>query len=57
MACRAADEPGPAASNGDEAVDDAPSPPADSVVQADAAAETDNVIVLAFTVSQIQSQL
>ncbi|XP_037404036.1 probable zinc metalloprotease EGY2, chloroplastic isoform X4 [Triticum dicoccoides] len=42
VACRAADEPGPAASNGDEAVDDAPSPPADSVVQADAAAETDN---------------
>jgi len=47
VACRAADEPEPpAASNGDEekkeAVDDAPSPPADSVVQADAAAETDS---------------
>ncbi|KAI5004523.1 hypothetical protein ZWY2020_031766 [Hordeum vulgare] len=44
VACRAADEPEPAASNGDEerkeAVDDAPSPPADSVVQADATAET-----------------
>ncbi|KAF7034687.1 hypothetical protein CFC21_045669 [Triticum aestivum] len=48
VACRAADEPGPpAASNGDEekkgAVDDdAPSPPADGVVQADADAETDS---------------
>ncbi|KAM3346509.1 hypothetical protein ACQJBY_020837 [Aegilops geniculata] len=43
VACRAADEPEPpAASNGDEAVADAPSPPADSVVQADAAAETDS---------------
>ncbi|KAE8804378.1 putative zinc metalloprotease EGY2, chloroplastic [Hordeum vulgare] len=44
VACRAGDEPEPAASNGDEerkeAVDDAPSPPADSVVQADATAET-----------------
>ncbi|VAH71981.1 unnamed protein product [Triticum turgidum subsp. durum] len=42
VACRAADEPEPAASNGDEAVADAPSPPADSVVQEDAAAETDS---------------
>ncbi|XP_037411229.1 probable zinc metalloprotease EGY2, chloroplastic isoform X7 [Triticum dicoccoides] len=42
VACRAADEPEPAASNGDEAVADAPSPPADSVVQEDAAAEADS---------------
>ena len=41
--------------------DDAPSPPADGVVQADADAETDsgadNVTIFAFKVSQIQSEM